>query len=44
MVAGCTRALEKHGLPGYAFGVGARGCVTFASRRIRPSLSTPVSS
>jgi glutamate-1-semialdehyde 2,1-aminomutase len=35
MVSGCTAALEEHGLPGYALGVGARGCVTFASTRIR---------
>ena len=35
MVSGCTAALEEHRLPGYALGVGARGCVTFASTRIR---------
>ena len=35
MVSGCTSALEARGLPGYALGVGARGCVTFASSRIR---------
>jgi glutamate-1-semialdehyde 2,1-aminomutase len=35
MVFGCAAALEEHGLPGYALGVGARGCVTFASTRIR---------
>jgi glutamate-1-semialdehyde 2,1-aminomutase len=35
MITGCTAALEQHGLPGYALGVGARGCVTFASTRIR---------
>jgi glutamate-1-semialdehyde 2,1-aminomutase len=35
MVAGCRAALEEHDLPGYALGIGARGCVTFASRRIR---------
>ena len=35
MVSGCTSALETHGLPGYALGVGARGCVVFAPNRIR---------
>ena len=35
MVAGCRAALEEHDLPGYALGIGARGCVTVASRRIR---------
>ncbi len=35
MAAGCERALAEHGLPGYALGLGARGCVTFAPARIR---------
>jgi glutamate-1-semialdehyde 2,1-aminomutase len=35
MVSGCSSALEAHDLPGYALGVGARGCVTFSSSRIR---------
>ena len=35
MVSGCSATLEEHGLPGYALGVGARGCVTFAASRIR---------
>jgi glutamate-1-semialdehyde 2,1-aminomutase len=34
MVAGCEAALEAHGLPGYGVALGARGCVTFARRRI----------
>lgn len=35
MVSGCRAALERHGLPGRALGVGARGCVTFAPDCIR---------
>jgi glutamate-1-semialdehyde 2,1-aminomutase len=34
MVDGCGRALADHGLPGYALGVGARGCVTLARAQI----------
>ena len=34
MVSGCTAALERHGLPGRALGVGARGCVTLAPEPI----------
>jgi glutamate-1-semialdehyde 2,1-aminomutase len=34
MVSGCTAVLERHGLPGRALGVGARGCVTFAPQPI----------
>jgi glutamate-1-semialdehyde 2,1-aminomutase len=34
ILAGCTRVIEEHGLPGYAIGIGAKGCVTFATGRI----------
>jgi glutamate-1-semialdehyde 2,1-aminomutase len=34
MIDGCRRALEEHRLPGYAQGVGARGCVTLAEGRV----------
>jgi glutamate-1-semialdehyde 2,1-aminomutase len=34
IVGGCTRVIEEHGLPGYAIGIGAKGCVTFATARI----------
>jgi len=34
IVSGCTRVIEEHGLPGYAIGIGAKGCVTFATDRI----------
>ena len=34
MIAGCRRVLEAHGSPGYALGMGARGCVTLAPHRI----------
>jgi glutamate-1-semialdehyde 2,1-aminomutase len=34
LLAGCTDVIERHGLPGYAVGVGAKGCVTFAPERI----------
>ena len=34
LLAGCTAAIERHGLPGYAVGVGAKGCVTFSPQRI----------
>jgi glutamate-1-semialdehyde 2,1-aminomutase len=27
---GCQAVIERHGLPGYAIGVGAKGCVTFS--------------
>src|SRR5690349_5550803 len=29
IVAGCQGVIEKHNLPGYALGVGSKGCVTF---------------
>ena len=34
MIGGCQRTLDRHGLPGYALGAGARGCVTLAASRI----------
>jgi glutamate-1-semialdehyde 2,1-aminomutase len=34
IVAGCQGVIERHGLPGYAIGAGAKGCVTFATERI----------
>ena len=30
IVAGCQDVIERHGLAGYAIGVGAKGCVTFS--------------
>ncbi len=30
ILAGCTAVIERYGLPGYAVGVGAKGCVTFS--------------
>jgi glutamate-1-semialdehyde 2,1-aminomutase len=30
IVSGCQAVIERHGLPGYALGVGAKGCVTFS--------------
>jgi glutamate-1-semialdehyde 2,1-aminomutase len=34
IVGGCQAVIEKHGLPGYAIGVGSKGCVTFSPVRI----------
>jgi glutamate-1-semialdehyde 2,1-aminomutase len=34
LVAGCESVIERYGLPGYAVGVGAKGCVTFSTQRI----------
>jgi glutamate-1-semialdehyde 2,1-aminomutase len=34
LLAGCTGVIERHGLPGYAVGVGAKGCVTFSPQRV----------
>ncbi len=31
---GCSRVIEEHRLPGYAIGIAAKGCVTFADERI----------
>jgi len=32
--SGCQAVIERHGLPGYAIGVGAKGCVTFAPSKV----------
>ena len=34
IVAGCQGVIEKHNLPGYAIGVGSKGCVTFSPVKI----------
>ncbi len=34
IVAGCTGVIEKYALPGYAVGIGSKGCVTFATSKI----------
>jgi glutamate-1-semialdehyde 2,1-aminomutase len=34
ILAGCSRVIEEHGLPGYAIGIAAKGCVTFAPEQI----------
>jgi glutamate-1-semialdehyde 2,1-aminomutase len=34
LLAGCGEVIQKHGLPGYAVGVGSKGCVTFSPQRI----------
>lgn len=34
ILAGCRAVIEEFGLPGYAVGVGSKGCVTFSTRRI----------
>jgi glutamate-1-semialdehyde 2,1-aminomutase len=34
IVAGCEAVIERYGLPGYAIGAGAKGCVTFSTERI----------
>jgi glutamate-1-semialdehyde 2,1-aminomutase len=34
ILTGCTRVIEEYGLPGYAVGVGAKGCVTFSPTKI----------
>jgi len=34
ILAGCQGVIERHGLSGYAVGVGAKGCVTFAPTKI----------
>lgn len=34
ILAGCTEVIEKYGLPGYAVGIGSKGCVTFSSAKI----------
>jgi glutamate-1-semialdehyde 2,1-aminomutase len=34
ILAGCERVIEKHGLPGYAVGIGSKGCVTFSTQKV----------
>jgi glutamate-1-semialdehyde 2,1-aminomutase len=34
IVAGCDRVIERYGLPGYAVGIGAKGCVTFSPTKV----------
>jgi glutamate-1-semialdehyde 2,1-aminomutase len=34
LVAGCQAVIERYGLPGYAVGIGSKGCVTFAPSKI----------
>jgi glutamate-1-semialdehyde 2,1-aminomutase len=34
LVVGCQAVVDRYGLPGYAVGIGSKGCVTFAPARI----------
>jgi glutamate-1-semialdehyde 2,1-aminomutase len=34
ILAGCEDVIARHGLPGYAVGVGSKGCVTFAPEKV----------
>ena len=34
LLDGCRKVIEKHNLPGYAVGVGSKGCVTFSREKI----------
>jgi glutamate-1-semialdehyde 2,1-aminomutase len=34
IVGGCQAVIDRHRLPGYAIGIGAKGCVTFSPARI----------
>jgi glutamate-1-semialdehyde 2,1-aminomutase len=34
LLRGCQEVIERHGLPGYAVGIGAKGCVTFSPEPI----------
>jgi glutamate-1-semialdehyde 2,1-aminomutase len=34
IVAGCQGVIDRHGLPGYAVGIAAKGCVTFSPTKI----------
>jgi glutamate-1-semialdehyde 2,1-aminomutase len=34
LLNGCTGVLERYGLPGYAVGIGAKGCVTFSQEPV----------
>jgi glutamate-1-semialdehyde 2,1-aminomutase len=34
LLRGCQEVIDRHGLPGYAVGIGAKGCVTFSPEPI----------
>ncbi|HYM57744.1 MAG TPA: aspartate aminotransferase family protein [Solirubrobacteraceae bacterium] len=34
LLEGCEAIIQKHGLPGYAVGIGSKGCVTFSPEKI----------
>jgi glutamate-1-semialdehyde 2,1-aminomutase len=34
IVSGCERVLKKYDLPGYAVGIGSKGCVTFSDTKV----------
>ncbi|WP_062461371.1 aspartate aminotransferase family protein [Demequina soli] len=34
IVAGCQGVIDKYDLPGYAIGIGSKGCVTFSTEKI----------
>jgi glutamate-1-semialdehyde 2,1-aminomutase len=34
LLEGCEAIIDEHGLPGYAIGVGSKGCVTFSPEKI----------
>src|SRR5579871_5468992 len=34
IVGGCEAVIERHQLPGYAVGIGSKGCVTFSPARV----------
>jgi glutamate-1-semialdehyde 2,1-aminomutase len=34
ILGGCTEVIERYNLPGYAIGVGGKGCVTFSTAKI----------
>jgi glutamate-1-semialdehyde 2,1-aminomutase len=34
LLGGCQDVIDRHGLPGYSVGIGAKGCVTFSPERI----------
>ena len=34
ILAGCNRVIETYSLPGYAVGVGGKGCITFSPKKV----------
>ncbi len=34
ILAGCTGVVERYNLPGYAVGIGSKGCVTFSPQKV----------